>query len=343
MVRGPEGEHLNSSLFEHFMRLSEEIEPSLGWNAKDREEHRRWRGKFKGKLKHLMGYSPVHIPLSVVWKGKIETPHFTRHKIYVQSEENYWVPAYYFVPKKIEGKVPAIVCLHGHSGVLPYIGEGNPQEKGKSREYELDFSVFFARNGYVTIVPVQRGWNETRKDVDPRETGCYRMTMDSFLLGMTPVGLRCHDASVLIDFLSTQVFVDTSRIGVAGLSGGGMVGLFWAAIEDRIKAAMIAGYYCSFKKSIYSIFHCICNCVPGIMRYGEMSDIAALIAPRPLLIISGIKDSIFPIKATRKAYKQLEQVYKLLGAGKNLEKDFFDGPHSWSNRKSLSFLKKHFG
>ena len=57
------------------------------------------------------------------------------------------------------------------------------------------------------------------------------------------VGLRAWDASRLIDFLETQELVDASRIGVAGLSGGGTVGLFFAALEDRVRLAMIAGYF----------------------------------------------------------------------------------------------------
>jgi cephalosporin-C deacetylase-like acetyl esterase len=60
---------------------------------------------------------------------------------------------------------------------------------------------------------------------------------------MTPVGLRCWDAARLIDFAETQRPVDASRIGVAGLSGGGTVGLFVGALEERVKLAMIAGYY----------------------------------------------------------------------------------------------------
>ena len=73
-----------------------------------------------------------------------------------------------------------------------------------------------------------------------------------------------------------------------------------------------------------------------------MRDIAALIAPRPLLIINGKKDPIFPIAASRRAYAELEMVYGLFNAREMLEKDFFDGPHAWSNRKTLPFLKQNF-
>ena len=74
--------------------------------------------------------------------------------------------------------------------------------------------------------------------------------MDAFLLGITPVGLRCWDASRLLDFLETQELVDRTRIGVAGLSGGGTTGLFFTALEARVQLAMIGGYYRTFRDSI---------------------------------------------------------------------------------------------
>jgi len=300
-------------------------------------EHAAWRRECRANLVKLVGRMPERVPLEVQWDERVEADRYTRHKVYVRSEEHYWVPAYYFVPKGLSSSVPALVCLHGHSGILPYIREGNAEERAKSAALELDYAVHLAEHGYVTIAPVQRGWNETAQ-----ERGCHRMTMDAFLIGMTPVGLRSWDASRLVDFLDTQERVDASRIGVAGLSGGGTVGLFFAALEERIRLAMIAGYYCTFRDSIYEIHHCICNCVPHVMEWGEMSDIGALIAPRPLLVISGTNDAIFPIAATERAYDKLSETYALLGARDRLESDFFEGPHAWSNRKTLGFLAKHF-
>ena len=78
------------------------------------------------------------------------------------------------------------------------------------------------------------------------------------------------------------------------------------------------------------------------MNWCEMSDLASLIAPRPLLLINGINDGIFPIAEAREGLENLEDVYALLGKSENLEPDFFNGGHEWSNRKTLGFLKKHF-
>ncbi len=102
--------------------------------------------------------------------------------------------------------------------------------------------------------------------------------MDAFLLGMTPVGLRCRDASRLVDFPETQEPVDRKWIGVAGLSDVGPTGLFLIALEPRIGLAMIGDYYCTYRDSIF----CICNCVPDLMRWCEMREIAAVFAPKPV-------------------------------------------------------------
>lgn len=331
----------NSDLMRHFTMQRNRLAPRLAWPAVTPDEHGTWRRRFAARLRQLLGRNPAGVPLRVEQAETLETAAFTRHKLYLRSEENYWVPAYYFVPRRLMRPAPAIVCLHGHSGILPYIREGDREQLRKCRELSLDFAPFFAEHGYVTIAPVQRGWDETAAGVDRREKGCHRMVMNCFLTGMTPVGIRCWDASRAVDFLQTQREVDAERIGVAGLSGGGTVALFWTALERRIRFAMIAGYYCTFEASIYSIYHCLCNCIPNMLEWGEMRDVAALIAPRPLLIISGQRDPIFPIAATRRACAELAKVYACLGASANLEKDFFDGPHAWSNRKTLTFLRKH--
>jgi len=79
------------------------------------------------------------------------------------------------------------------------------------------------------------------------------------------------------------------------------------------------------------------------MEWGEHPDVVALQAPRPVLLINGIDDTIFPITEACKGYEKLKKVYALLNVPDNIDADFFDGPHAWSNNKTLSFLKKHFG
>ncbi len=338
----------SSKIEQNFEELAQKTKPSLLWNSSTVEEHQNWRKKFDSRLKTLLGRMPDRVPLEVEWSEEKKFEKFTRHKIYIKSESTYWVPVYYFVPVNLKKKTPAIVCLHGHSGIYPYIREGkNEAEKKKTDEFSLDYAVYLAEHGYVTAAIVVRGWNETAgyqdRGVKHVSRSCHQVTMNSFLMGMTPQGLRCWDAMRVIDFLETREEIDAKRIGIAGLSGGGTLTTYLPVLDERVNLVMIAGAFSSYQTSIYAMPHCICNCLPGIMQYGDMAEVVALHAPRPVLIINGIKDPIFPIDEARTGYEKLKRVYKLLDAKDNIEADFFDGPHAWSNNKTIPFLKKHFG
>ena len=89
-----------------------------------------------------------------------------------------------------------------------------------------------------------------------------------------------------------------------------------------------------------AIHHCICNYVPGIAKVAEMADIAGLIAPRPLLIESGIGDPIFPHGSALKAFGRLEQIYNNFSAEDGLALQAFEGGHRWNGGGAFDWLEK---
>ena len=99
-----------------------------------------------------------------------------------------------------------------------------------------------------------------------------------------------------------------------GNSGGGTISVFATALLPRLAFAMPSCYFCTFKDSIMSIAHCMDNYIPGLLKYAEMADIMGLFAPKPVVIVAGEEDNIFPIAATRRAFKDLWRIYRVIGA-----------------------------
>jgi dienelactone hydrolase len=152
------------------------------------------------------------------------------------------------------------------------------------------------------------------------------------------IGWRAFDVMRTIDWIETRKDLDAKRVGCMGISGGGTCTLFAAAIEPRIRAAMLSCALNTFRDCIMSVSHCIDNYVPGILNWAEMYDVAGLIAPRPLFAEAGEKDDIFPIAASRASFDRVKRMYEVLGAPATFDHETFDGPHSFWGKKGLPFL-----
>ena len=126
-----------------------------------------------------------------------------------------------------------------------------------------------------------------------------------------------------------------------GISGGGLHTFFSTALDPRIKACVISGYFCDWRHSVLAMNHCTCNFIPGLMEMGELSDLAGLIAPRPTLVENGTKDDIFPIQHVKKTVTNARRAWDVFGAGDKLQTDYFEGRHAIGGAKAYDFLAKH--
>ncbi|MNI39502.1 Alpha/beta hydrolase family protein [compost metagenome] len=153
-------------------------------------------------------------------------------------------------------------------------------------------------------------------------------------------GYRVFETLRCVDYLLTRDDVDEDRIGCMGISGGGLVSSFAAAIDQRISATVVSGYTNTFQASILSIHHCIDNYIPGLSLVAEMPDLLGLIAPRPLLVEAGTRDPIFPVQASLEAFEKIQSVYQLLKVEQNLELDLFEGPHEISGNVAYDWFRR---
>jgi hypothetical protein len=195
-------------------------------------------------------------------------------------------------------------------------------ENGQQREtrsgYAKDFALQVVERGYAAFAIEQLAFG-CRRDEAARKKGagqssCQPAAGAALLFGQTMIGWRVWDVMRAIDYLRSRPEVDQSRLATMGISGGGTVSLFSAAVDERIKIGVVSGYFNTFRESILSLSHCIDNYVPGILNYIEMYDIAGLIAPRGLFVESGMRDPIFPIHGSRAAFKKAENIYSVFGA-----------------------------
>jgi dienelactone hydrolase len=184
---------------------------------------------------------------------------------------------------------------------------------------ELDFAVWCMRHGLAALCIEMRGLGERIEllQISENQKGCPTAAMQALVLGRTLIGERVFDVDRGIDYLAARGDADMRRIGLMGHSGGGTTAIFAGAVLNRLSFIMPVSYFCTFSDSIMARRHCMCGYLPGIMKYAEMADVAGLFAPKPFIAVNGDSDDLFPIKAVRRAFRDLKRIYAAADAADN--------------------------
>lgn len=276
-----------------------------------------WQKKARAKLGDLLGLpmETVEDPnFRIDWTKEEET--YTETRFYFESEPECTVVCHLLIPKNVpQEKIPLIICLQGHSNGF-HISLGQPKYEGDAETIsggDRDFARQIIARGQAALAIEQRAFGERGGNPEPQ---CYQPSVQAFLLGRTIVGERCWDVSRAIDVVGEQFPVlDMNRIAIMGNSGGGITSIYAAAMDTRIAAVMPSCALCGLQASFGSMYHCLCSYIPGMLKYFDMGDVAALVAPRPYVVVNGEKDPIFPIGAARNQYAVAKAVYEDAGAG----------------------------
>jgi hypothetical protein len=327
--------------------LFDEAPRRLRFQAGTRAEGEAWQSALRAKLTELLGgFTSQRAPLDPTILETREFPRYRREKLVFNSRPGVSVLAYVLAPHDAKPPVRTMICLPGHGrGVDDLVGI---DDKGRDRTdksgYQHDFAIQVVEAGMASVAIEPMAFGCRRDPINARRgltaNACQPSAGGALLVGQTMIGWRVWDVMRTLDYIATRQELDSGRIGCMGISGGGTVTLFSAALDQRIRVAMVSGYLNTFRDSIGSLSHCIDNYVPGILQWAEMHDVAGLIAPRPLFVESGEKDNIFPIKASLASFARVREIYRVFGAEDRVEQEVFPDEHLFWGKRGIPFITR---
>jgi cephalosporin-C deacetylase-like acetyl esterase len=287
-----------------------EIQTLADWN---RERPRR-----KQQFLAMLGLDPLpaKTPLQARTTGTLDRAGYRVEKVVFQSMPGLYVTGNLYLPPKVDKRLPTVLYVCGHS----------PSPWGAKIDYQ-HHGIWLARNGYVALLIDTVEFGEL--------SGIHHGTHDLdmlhwFSLGYTPAGPEVWNAIRALDYLETRPEVDPKRIAVTGISGGGAISWFSAAADERIQvAAPVAATWTVGEQIQDDLLHENCDCIYFPNTYqADLPLAGALIAPRPLRIISAQRDSMFPPSGYRAVYERVRRIYELYKAPEKITEYDHDAPHS---------------
>jgi len=242
---------------------------------------------------------------------------FTLERFQFHNGVDMDVPGIILIPKSHQGRVPAIIGLHGHGSAA---SNGKDVVATNANSSQL-IGPSLVRKGYIVAVidgyfhgeRIGKGPGGDRDNKDAQEANLFKLYLWQ---GRTLWGMMLRDQQCLIDYLQTRSEVDSERIGVTGMSMG-CTGSWWlAAIDERIKALVGVCCFTRFTELLAHgnlRAHGIYYFVPGLLTHFDSEAIYSLIAPRPMLMLSGDQDAGAPTDGVVTLERKLSAVYRLYG------------------------------
>jgi cephalosporin-C deacetylase-like acetyl esterase len=256
------------------------------------------------ELRYMLGLEPLpeRTPLQAETTGVLEYPVYRIEKIVLQSMPGLYVTGNLYIPHNASEPRPTILYVCGHS----------PDPLGAKFHYQ-DRALWFVTHGYVCLVLDTLEFGE----VAGIHHGLHDLNMWHWLsLGYTPIGAEVWNAVRALDYLETRPEVDRQRIGMNGISGGGVATWYTAAVDTRVSAAVpVCSTFTFGSQAEHWCASGQCDCIYFYNTFlRDFPLIAALIAPRPLLICSGQRDGDFPPDGYHEVFRQAKRIYDLYAA-----------------------------
>jgi hypothetical protein len=266
---------------------------------------------------------PPKTPLNARVVKQAKTQMALVDTVLLETLPGFYLGANLYRPLKPSGKMPAVLVPHGHwtNGRVENIPE-----------YSMPaLAMNLARQGYVVLTVDMVGYNDTSQ-VDHR-FGSREMDLWSY----TPLGLQLWNSIRGLDYLQSLPEVDPDRIAVTGASGGGTQTFLLAAVDDRVKLSAPVNMI-----SAYMQGGCVCEGAPGLRIDTFNVEIAAIAAPRPMLMVSCTGD--WTHHTPKEEFPSMQKMYGLYDAKAQVENVHIDAPHNYNAQSRAAvyrFLAKH--
>ncbi len=260
--------------------------------------------------------TPPKLPIKAAIFGKVDRGDHTVEKVYFESHPGFYVTGNLYRPKNVTGKAPAVLCPHGHwtYGRL----ENQQLNSGPAR------AASFARQGYVAFAWDMVGYVDNAAISHRFAPGHRENIVDrEALWSVNLLGLQLWNAIRSVDFLLTLPEVDPGRIACTGESGGGTQTFLLMAVDDRIKAAAPVNMV-SFLMQGGSL----CENAPNLRIDTNNVEIASLMAPRPMMLVSATGD--WTKNTMTSEYPAVRSIYRLFNAEDKVTAVQMDAPHNYN-------------
>jgi len=293
-----------------------ETEQELRFSLKTPDEVFAYQKRVREEFIKMLGSIPdTKAELKPQITGTIQRHGYRIEKIVYQSRPAFYVPALLYIPDNLSGPAPAVLHLPGHA------------PEGKAKEGYQIICSGLAQKGYVvlTIDPINQGERGPYYALGNTHEG---QGMQGFLAHDLNSGYFIWDGVRAIDYLQSRPEVDPERIGVTGISGGGVQTMLLAFFDERVTGAVAMGGPLPTEVALWSSYDPDGTFNNAIRPYGATNEtIVSCIAPRGFVIQNGDHDTGFPAAAGIELYEEAKHFYKILGAEKMLACDWPDAGH----------------
>jgi dienelactone hydrolase len=257
-------------------------------------------------------------------------------------------------PPHVPGeRIPAVLVQHGLSGTpeaavgLVADGHANPYRR---------IGLRLVERGYVVLAPHMvggfghPGTNQLyTAHLAGIAQGRARTQLNRLAIeyGRTLMGLELFALSRALDFLASLQHVDPGRMGMYGLSQGGQSALWLSALDTRLAATVISGFFNErFGKQLVTSERYVSYLeteeedrflMARLVSFGD-AELASLICPRPLLVEHGKQDRIGWWEDVRDEFVRARSFYERLRIPERARLAIHEGGHVADGTEALPFL-----